>query len=106
MAISDAHDPAFEAWVVSMTRTWPVKRALRGWRARQDSNLWPSAPEAEGMTRNTCDINQLRRVLTFPGNFDGPDWLSGTICSISRPPNWDSKTAVAARIASGTWPRV
>ena len=83
--------------------TGPQKEEARGeWRARQDSNLWPSAPEATGCARNIFCISYFRRVLTSPANSDGPDRLSGTNCCISRPPKWDSKTAVAARIASGT----
>ena len=39
------------------------------WRALQDSNLWPSAPEAENPTRNTRFYNALRRLLTFGANF-------------------------------------
>ena len=33
-----------------------------GWRARQDSNLWPSAPEAESKTRNIPPMNYLRKT--------------------------------------------
>ena len=38
----------------SRAMTWKLSRrselAIASWRARQDSNLWPSAPEADALS--------------------------------------------------------
>ncbi len=45
-------------------------------------------------------------LATFMGSAMGHVHFLYTIRYVSRPPKWDSKAAVAARIAAGTWPRV
>jgi hypothetical protein len=59
------------SWTIAWEgRKWPANRSSRGsvrsmrsasegWCARQDSNLWPSAPEALAHGLNHCRINHL-----------------------------------------------
>ena len=63
--------------------------------------LRPSRKRANPVMSTTCD-DLITALGNFHGLGDGPRPLFCTIRSVSRPPKWDSKTAVAARIAVGT----
>jgi len=58
-----------------------VTQPVEMWRARQDSNLWPSAPESRPKWRRSALIAQTRGESRTPVNDRGRSWSFVDPCS-------------------------